>query len=138
MSDFTYYVEEAIRDWMSQGSSMPSAPSDLYVALHTDDPTDDPDGSTEVDASDYDRASTSTGSDWDETGSGSPYGFENASEISFGEATSDWGEVSHVSIWDASDTDGDAYASFSLSSSKEITDGDEARFSAGDLSFDID
>jgi len=121
---------------MSQGTDMPTAPGNLYVGLHTSNPGNSPDGSTEVGASDYSRVSTTTGTDWNTTGTGGPSGFENANELSFGEATNNWGTISHVSLWDSS-SGGNALAAFALNSSKTIDSGDEAKFNAGDLSFDI-
>lgn len=135
MSDFTDYAEEQIRDWMSQGTDAATAPTNLHVALHTADPTDSPDGSNEVSATDYSRASTAAGSGW--TTSSNPTGFSNANEVSFGEATSSWGTISHVSLWDSS-TGGNCLAAFSVSSSKAIESGDEATFPAGDITFNID
>lgn len=134
MSDLTDYAETEIRDWMSQGTDPDTAPGNLYVALHTSDPGDSPDGSTEVGAGDYDRVSTTTGTDWNTPGSND---FQNANEISFGTATSNWGTVSHVSLWDAA-TGGNCLAAFALDSSKTIDTDDEATFAAGDLSFSID
>lgn len=140
MSDFTTYTEEAIRDWMSQGSAMPSAPSSLHVALHTADPGGSPDGSTEVSASDYSRQSVSAGSGWSTTGSGEPSGFENASEVNFGESTSNWGTITHVSLWDGSTATDNCLAAYALDagSEGEVTSGVEVLFPAGDLSFNID
>lgn len=137
MSDFTDYTEQAIRDWFSQGTTMPAAPSTLYVALHTSDPGETPDGSTEVSAGDYARVGVTAGSGWNTITSGGGSGFENASEVSFGEATNNWGTISHVSIWDAS-TGGNPLAAYAVSSSKAIDTGDEAVFPAGDLSFTVD
>ena len=140
MSDFTTTSEELFRDWLSQGSDTPSPPSELYVALHTSNPGNDPDGSSEVDADDYDRASVSTTGGWDTTGTGGPSGFENAEDVHFGEAESDWGTITHVSLWDTDDTSGNAFAAYALTdgSEGEVTDGVDVLFPAGDLSFDID
>lgn len=140
MSDFTHYVEGQIADWMFQGTAVDAAPSNIYVGLHTSDPTDNPDGSTEVSTSSYSRYNSTAGTDWTEVQSGTPTEVENANEFQFPEATENWGTVSHVSLWD--DTQGatgeTAYATFALSSNKTIESGDTARFSAGDLSFQID
>lgn len=135
VSDFTDYMETAIRDWMSQGTAMDSAPGTVYVALHTSDPGESPDGSTEVSASDYGRVDVTTGSGF--STSLNPTQFSNANELAFGEATNDWGTISHVSLWTSNDTTGDCLASFALSSTKTINSGDEAIFNAGDLSFEI-
>lgn len=135
MADFTNFTETEIRDWISQGTDTITAPTNLHVALHTSDPGENPDGSTEVSASDYSRAPTTTGTDWNTPTSDS---FENASEISFGVATNNWGTVSHVSLWDGSATTDNCLATYALSSSKAINTDDEALFPAGDLSFSVD
>lgn len=136
MSDFTDYSEAAIRDWMSQGSDMPTAPTNLFVALHTSDPGDAPDGSTEVSAGDYSREETAAGTDWDTT-SGSGESFENASELNFGAATNDWGAISHISLWDGSGTGDNCLAAYALDSSKQIDTDDEAKFNAGEIDFTV-
>lgn len=133
MSDFTDYTENNVRDWMSQGSSMPSAPGTVYVALHTSDPGETPDGSTEVSGGSYAREGVSAGSGWS-TSQGS---FSNASTISFTQATGDWGTISHVSLWDAS-TNGNCLAAFDLDSNVTINTNDTLEFNSGQLSFSID
>lgn len=134
MSDATDYLETAIRDWFSQGTAMPSAPGTLYIALHTSDPGESPDGSTEVSAGDYSRVGVTTGTGF--STSLNPTEFSNANEVSFGTATNDWGTVSHVSLWDAS-TGGNCLAAYGLSTSKAINTNDEATFPAGDLTVTI-
>lgn len=135
MTDFTDFVETEIRDWLSQGTDPIAAPTNLHVALHTSDPGDAPDGTTEVSAGDYSRVSTSTPGDWNTPASNQ---FDNANEISFGTATSDWGTISHVSLWDGAATSDNALAAYGLDSNKTINTDDEAKFAAGDLSFSID
>jgi len=137
MSDLTNYTEGEFRDWMSQGVAPDTAPDPIYVGLHTADPGETPDGSTEVGSGDYARVSVTAGSGWDTP---NPNDFQNASEISFGEATNNWGTISHVSLWD--DTKGAAgencLANYALNTSKAIDSGDEAVFRTGDLSFSLD
>lgn len=135
MSDFTDYVETNLRDWMTQGTDMPVAPGTLYVALHTSDPGESPDGSTEP-ADGYSRVSTTAGTDWDTTLN--PTGWDNANTITFPQATGDWGTITHVSIWDGSAGTDNCLATYALSTNKTINTDDTAEFAAGDLSFDID
>lgn len=131
MSDFTDYLEQAIRDWMSQGTAFPAAPDPLTVELHTADPGESPDGTTEVSAGDYSAQTVAASTGWDSTTN--PTGFDNTNEINFGQATSNWGTISHVAI-----TDGTNYlASFALDSSVTINTDDTFVFNAGDLSFEI-
>lgn len=131
MSDASDFVETEIRDWLSQGTDPVTAFSNLYVSLHTADPGDT--GTDEVGAGDYSRVSTTTGADWDTPASDQ---FDNANEITFGVATSNWGTVSHVGIWDAS-SGGNFLLGTALDASKSIDTDDEARFQAGNLSFTV-
>lgn len=135
MSDLTDYAEGQIRGWMSQGTDPDTAPTNLHVALHTSDPGESPDGSTEVSAGDYSRQSTTTGSGWDTPNEND---FENANEISFGTATSDWGDVSHVSLWNGDTTSDNCLAAFALDATVTVNTDDEIRFPAGELSFTLD
>lgn len=135
MSDFTKYTEGEIADAISQGTDF-TAPSNIYVGLHTSDPGNDPDGSTEVSASDYSRESTSAGGDWDIVATDGPTTFENANEILFDAADNNWGTIEYVVLWDDS-SDGNALAVYDVSDPKQIDENDEARFPENDLSFDI-
>jgi len=135
MSDFTTYSEEQIVDWLVGGVDVAPAPANIYVALHTSDPGESPDGSTEVDSGTftYNRVSTSAGSDWtinsDE--------FENSVEIEFPEASSTWGTVSHFSLWDGSADSDNALAKSALDSSRTVESGDAPVFRVGNLSGEI-
>jgi len=137
MSDLTNYSETEIRDWISQGVAPDTPPDPLYVGLHTADPGESPDGSTEVSAADYSRVSVAAGSGWDTPNEND---FQNAADVDFGEATNDWGTVTHVALWD--DTQGatgeTALAAYAVDTQKAINSGDKAVFSAGDLSFALD
>ena len=128
MSDFSTYVEEQIVNWMVGGTDMPVSHTNVYVALHTADPTNDG-TENEVTAGSYTRIETTANGDWDRTGNE----FSNAVEIEFPEATEDWGEVSHFTLWDgATDTD-NVLAQSSLDSARSIQEGDIALFRIGSL-----
>lgn len=47
MADFTNYMEQAICNWF-RGTAMPTAPTNLYVALFSSNPTETGTGGTEV------------------------------------------------------------------------------------------
>jgi hypothetical protein len=142
MTDLTDYTEQQFRDWMSQGTSTATAPDPLYISLHTSDPGESPDGSTEVSATNYSRQSVGS-SGWntqapaDFTNSDG-YGFENASDVAFSTAGSSWGTISHVALWDGSSDTDNALASFALDSSRSVSDGDQVQFAATNLRFVID
>lgn len=144
MTDLTDYFEESIMQWCFHGSAFDTAPGTLYIALHTDDPNatgdnTEPGDQNEVGASDYDRADvTVDGSTFTQGTNGTATTMENANEIAFGTATSDWGTVSHFSIWTSADGTGDCLWASDLSSSKTVNTDDEIRFQAGDLSAELD
>ena len=137
MSDFTKFTEGEIADAMVQGTDF-TAPGTIYVGLHTSDPGNDPDGSTEVSAADYNRESTSAGSDWTTVATNGPTTFENANEILFSAAQNSWGTINYVVLWDDTLANGgNALAVYAVSSAKSIDTNDQARFAANELSFDI-
>ena len=141
MSALTDYTEQQFRDWISQGSSTATPPDPLYVSLHTADPGEVPDGSTEVGATNYSRQSVGS-SNWTTLApadvSNDGHGFENGTTVQFDTASSSWGTITHVAIWDTSDTSGNALATAALDSSRSVGDGDQAQFGTGSLSFVID
>lgn len=142
MSDLTDYAEQQMRDWMSQGTAPATPPDPLYISLHTSDPGETPDGSTEVTATNYARESLGSGN-WNtlapaDFGSGNGHGFENAVDVQWDVAQETWGTISHVAIWDGSTDTDNALASFAIDNSKTIDTDDQVKFAAGNLSFQID
>ena len=128
MSDFTSYLESQIVDWMVGGSDMPPSHSNIYIALHTDNPTNSGEDN-EVTADSYSRVSTTADTDWtisDNT-------FTNLIDVEFPEAEEDWGEISYFTLWDGpSDTD-NAIAWSTLERSREVDIGDVPIFRDGTL-----
>jgi len=132
MSNFTTYVEEEIVNWIVGGEDMPVAHTNVYVALHDDDPTNDG-TENEVTAESYDRVETTANGDWTRSGNS----FENAVEIEFPEAEEEWGNVSHFTIWDGpSDTDNPLGQS-ALNTARDISEGDAPVFREGSLTGEI-
>jgi hypothetical protein len=128
MSDFTTYTEEKIVNWMVGDSDMPLAHSNVYVALHTSDPTNSGENN-EVTASSYSRVSTAASTDWDITSNT----FENLIDIEFPEAQEDWGSITHFTLWDGPDATDNALAWSALDRDREITTGDAPVFRDGTL-----
>lgn len=128
MSDFSVYTAETVADWMSQGV-VASPPSNLFVALFDDT-------GTEVSGSfANDRPSTAAGTDWTVVATG----FENAGQITFGEATADVANISEVALFDANlATGGNEIARYAIDNAPfDVSSGTILRFNAGDLSFDV-
>jgi len=96
----------------------------VYVALFTSDPGDDNTG-TEVSGGSYARQSVTFAA---------PSGgaTSNSGDITFPEATADWGTVSHVGIYDAS-TDGNLLFHGALTQAKAVYSGDQFIIKTGDL-----
>lgn len=128
MSDFSTYTENQIVNWMVGGEDMPTAHTNVYVALHDGDPTNSG-TENEITADSYDRVETTANGDWTRTNNF----FENAVKIEFPEATESWGDVSHFSLWDGpADTD-NAISQSELANTRSIGEGDAPVFREGDL-----
>ena len=124
---FSNYLETEILDHVFGGNSY-TAPSTLYLSLHTANPDEDGSGA-EVSGGGYARQSmamTVTGN----TAS-------NDSAVEYPTATANYGTVTHVGVYDAS-TAGNLLCYASLTSSKTIETGDVFRVPAGDLDITLD
>lgn len=119
---FTSYTDNKLIDHLL-GSGTYSKPSGLYVALYVGDPAS---GGTEVSTSGsaYSRQSAAF------TISGGAA--SNTSQLQWSAATSSWGTITHVAIFDAS-TSGNRLVDAQLSTSKTIGTGDVLQIPAGDL-----
>lgn len=129
MAGFSNYLETEILDHVFAGNAY-TAPTTLYLALHTADPAEDGSGA-EVSTSGtaYARQTVTF------TVSGNTATTDAAVEYST--ATANFGTVSHVGVWDAS-TAGNLLAFAALTSSKTIETGDVFRVPAGDLDITLD
>ncbi len=131
MGSFTDYWENEILDHLfGKGSYTPPT---IYVGLSTADPTDDASGLAEPSGNSYARAAT-TGADWNVASGGT---LDNANEITFPEASGNWGTLTHFALFDAASA-GNMLAHGSLSISKSIGSGDTAKFATGDLDVSLD
>jgi len=131
MGSFADYWENEILDHLfGKGSYTPPT---IYVGLSTADPTDDSSGLAEPSGGSYTRVST-VGADWNVASGGA---IANANDITFPEATGNWGTITHFALFDAASA-GNMLAHGSLSASKAIGSGDTAKFAAGDLDVTLD
>jgi len=131
MGGFADYWENKILDHIfGKGSYTPPT---IYVGLSTADPTDDGAGLDEPSGNAYARVQTSV-SDWNAAANGS---LDNAGNITFAQATGNWGTITHFALFDAP-TAGNMLAHGALSQSKSISELDTARFEAGDLDISLD
>jgi hypothetical protein len=106
-----------------------TAPSTTYLALFTSDPTDAGTG-TEVSGGSYARQSIS----WNTPASGAT---TNSADVTFPQATGNYGTVTHIGIFDASSS-GNLLYHGALSASKSVETNDTFIVEAGDLSVSLD
>ena len=104
-------------------------PSTVYLALFTTDPTDAGTG-TEVSGGGYARQSIA----WNTPASGAT---TNSADVTFPQATGNYGTVTHIGIYDASSA-GNLLYHGALSASKSVETNDTFLVEAGDLSISLD
>lgn len=131
MSAASDYLELEILDHvLGKGTRDFTSPANLYIGLHTADPTDAGTG-TEVSGNAYARTAVSfNAASQPSTG----YTFaDNSATVTFPTASGgNWGTITHIAIWDAS-TSGNALFHGALTASKVVNDGDTFQIQAGNL-----
>lgn len=99
-------------------------PAQLWVSLHTANPTDDGSG-TEVSGGSYARVQRDPGdANWSDPGptSGATH---NVAAITFPAPTANWGTITHVAVWTLS-AGGTMRAYAALTTPKTVNNGDAA------------
>jgi hypothetical protein len=132
MSEASDYVENQILNCYLNQTNI-TAPTAIYVGLHTADPTDAGTG-TEVSGNGYARVAIT-----DKFGTASGTGgslSSNADITGFTASGGNWGTVSHIGIWDAS-TSGNLLFHTALDSSATVNDGDSFQISSGNLTVTV-
>ena len=128
MAEFTDYLENKIIDHMLRNQAY-TPPSTVYFALFTT-ATDDTGGGTEVSGGSYARQAVTLGA---ASGGAS----SNTADITFPQATADWGTITHVALMDA-ETGGNMLMHSPLDESKTVNNGDTFKINAGDLDVTVD
>jgi hypothetical protein len=123
MAEMSNHLENELYDHVLRNASYTS-PTNLYVSLHTADPTDDGSG-TEVSGGSYARTAVTMGAPTNGSGT-------NSADVQFPQCTSDWGSVTHIAIWDAT-TAGNMLFHTPLDTTKNITTGDVFKIASGSL-----
>lgn len=123
MTALSNYLENELLDH-ALGTGAFTAPTNVYLALFTTDPTDAGSG-TEVAGSGYSRQLVTFGA----ASGGSA---SNSTEETFTASGGNWGTITHAAIYDAS-TSGNLLFHGSLSVSRTINDGESLTFSAGSV-----
>ena len=124
MSEMSNYLENALINGTLRATTY-TAPTTVYLALYTTDPTD-ADTGTEVSGSAYARQSITMGAPSNGVST-------NSAAIEFPQATGSWGTVAYIGIRDALTTGNLLYHS-PLDTSKTIDTGDIFKIAVGSLS----
>ncbi len=136
------YLEAALLRHVFRNTGL-AVPANVYVSLHTADPTDAGTGA-EVTGGAYARVTATTGTSG--TGAGAVFGapaasgaaqrVSNAAAITFPTPTANWGTVGFFGIWDAL-TAGNLLYHGALTTARTINSGDGApSFAIGALTID--
>jgi len=127
MAALSNYLENALLNAVLNNTSYTS-PATTYVGLFTSDPTDAGSG-TEVSGNSYARVAASFGA-------ASQGNCTNDADITFAQATGNWGTVTHFGLYDAS-TSGNLLFHGALTSSKAIESGDIFKIVSTNLSITL-
>lgn len=131
---FANFLENAILNEAFGGTSFTPSGT-LYVGLSSSAINDDGTGITEPTGTGYARvAFTNDKTNWTTATTGS---LSNAVAITFPQAGSNWGEITHTFISDQATT-GNMYCHGALTSSKNITTSDTAEFAIGSFVITLD
>jgi len=120
------YLEDKLLDH-ALGTTAYTQPTNQYLALHTANPDEDGSGA-ELSATGYSRAAI----DFNAASGGTATGPDAVIEFTNSGGTN-WTEVTHFGIWDASSSGNLLYYG-ALTTSKTIAPGDTLRFTAGSIS----
>lgn len=135
---FSNYTSQAVLNSLFGNTSnfgALAAEPDKFIALYTTAPAEDGTGGVEVSGNGYARVSTSA-SDWGDATLANPSVLTNAADIEFPQATGAWGEIVAFGILDAV-TGGEFLIGADLDVPKSPTEGDTARFAAGQLTVSL-
>jgi len=124
MSEMSNYLENALINVTLRATSY-TAPTTVYVALYTTDPTD-ADTGTEVTGGSYARTAVTFAAPSNGVST-------NSADVTFPTCTAGWGVVTHIGLRDAS-TAGNLLYHTPLDTSKTIDTGDIFKISTGNLS----
>jgi len=124
MAEMSNYLENALINGTLRATSY-TAPTTVYVALYTSDPTD-ADTGTEVSGTSYVRQSVTFGAPSNGVTT-------NSAAVEFPQAGGSWGTVTYIGLRDAS-TAGNLLYHTALDTSKTIATGDVFRIAIGSLS----
>lgn len=135
MTAATNYLELRTLDfWLKANSQTTTAPSTVYVGLHTADPGETGSTSNELSGLGYTRQSASFGTI---TTIADLVSVSTDANITFGPATGNWGTISHISLHDAASA-GNMMFYGALSATKTVGTNDSFQITTGNLTIELD
>jgi hypothetical protein len=129
MAAFSNYMEDAITAWIN-GTTFPSAPTNTYVQLYSQDPTDAGSATGAL----YTRISVASGG-WTR-GTGGAGTLSNTGVITITSSAASGATATHVAVFNEI-TGGNLLFYGALSASKSIGVGDEVKFNALQLTLTV-
>jgi hypothetical protein len=129
MAAFSNYMEDAITAWIN-GTTFPAAPTNTYVQLYSQDPTDAGSSTGAL----FTRV-TYAATGWTR-GTGGAGTLSNTNVITITSSAVSAATASHFAVFDAS-TSGNLLFYGALSASKSIAIGDEVKFNALQLTLTV-
>jgi hypothetical protein len=129
MAAFSDYLEDQITGWIN-GTTFPSAPTNTYVQLYSQDPTDAGSATGAL----YTRISVAAGG-WTR-GTGGAGTLSNTGVITITSSAASGATATHVAVFNAI-TGGNLLFYGALSASKSIGVGDEVKFNALQLTLTV-
>ena len=132
MANISNYLEERALNHFFRGVAS-TAPSQMYLALFLNNPTDAGTG-TEVTGTDYVRQEVAFGAPTQDGGKGT---IKNNADIEFPTAGNNWGLVTHAAIYD-SESHGNMYYYGPLANPKDVRTSDILKVLTGELTLTLD
>jgi hypothetical protein len=129
MAAFSNYMEDAITAWIN-GTTFPAAPTNTFVQLYSQDPTDAGSSTGAL----FTRV-TYAATGWTR-GTGGAGTLSNTNVITITSSAGSAATASHFAVFDAS-TGGNLLFYGALSASKSIAIGDEVKFNALQLTLTV-
>ena len=121
--DFSNYLADKLIDATVRNTPY-DTPEDVFIALYTTDPTKEDVGS-EVSEASYNRQKVVMSAPVEGVS-------QNSAQIDFSEATSNWGNITHIGIRDQA-YDGNLLYFTELDNAKDILSGDQFRINVDKL-----
>jgi hypothetical protein len=129
MSDLSNYLENELLDHL-RGSAF-TAPTNLYLGLHTGDPTDAGGNERALNGNGYTRQTIT----FNAASAGS---MTSNADVSFTASGGSWGTITHSAVYDGTGAGANMLWYSNLTASRTIDDTDTLTFASGQVSLALD